>query len=211
MITGILDMKRVGLLLMFGTLSLVVMPSVGGEALTNQPPSTTSGLRLEWGPPHHGLRLSVQPEKQQFLLGRPIKVLVVVTNLTNNPLNLPRFSPYSDTKFAVADVQGRRAAFTRRGKDLDGAPGAVSGVAPYLVPARGTIEDVFAIDDRFELSMTGTYFVTAKRLVGEGGRISPELVSNKAKFEIISRERNPSTPQQTNGISVIRGSKPSAE
>ena len=176
-------------------LIFVCAQSVAGTIATNSDQvAQKNPVTMEWGPLCRGLRLFARPIMNVFSLGDSIRLAVIVTNVTAEPIALTVIFPGSDdrydVKFVVTDARGQRVSFTRLGSILDGGPRAVSGVEGRQVPPKGTIEDVLRIDQRFELGTTGTYFVTVRRLVqGDNNKLSPDLTSNTAKFEIVPAVR----------------------
>jgi hypothetical protein len=147
------------------------------QILTNLPPTTANT--------DQGLRLSVQSEKERYEIGEEISVTLVVSNTTDRSIILPDRDHNFDNKFSVTNGKGNQVAFTKRGQILDGEPAAWqfynSKVAPH-----GIEKYSIRIDDRFELNSTGTYFVTARRLLGtDASHLYPGLISNTAKFVIV--------------------------
>jgi hypothetical protein len=164
----------------------------GGQA------AQKNSAAMEWGPLCRGLQLSAMPIANVFSSGDPIKVVVIVTNVTAEPIALPVIFPGSDhrydVKFVVTDARGQRVPFTQLGSILDGEPKAVSGVEGRFVPPKGVIEDVIRLDNRFELGTTGVFSVTVRRLIPDANsKPVPELISNPAKFEIVPALKNTSS------------------
>jgi hypothetical protein len=149
------------------------------------------------GPVYRGLQLSVNPLRKVFPLGDPIRVAVVTTNLTTDPIGLTVIfldpDQRYDMKFVVTDAHGQRVPFTQLGSILDGMPSAVSGNAGgRFISPKGTIEDVIRLNDRFDLGTTGVFYVTVRRLVpGDNNKLVPDLISNTAKFEIVPAGKDP--------------------
>jgi hypothetical protein len=144
--------------------SIADPPATNGDRMVE-----TSPASMIWGPVSHGLQLSAFPVMKTFSLGDPIRLAVVTTNVTTEPISLTVIFPGSDhrydLKFVVTDDHGRRVPFTQLGGVLDGEPSAVSGVAGIIVSPRGAVKDTVGLDERFELGTTGVFFVTVRRLI----------------------------------------------
>lgn len=181
-------MKNRYCIVIIPALSLLGGVLLFGQTNMGQRPETVNDSRQHWGPENRGFRLSIRPEKKQVRLGEPISVSVFVSNVTDKALSLPSFDPNFENKVVVTDAQGKKFTFTNRGRMFDGEPGALE-LTKRTVPARSTIEDILRIDDRFELGATGACFVTVHRIVITNGHwFAADLISNTAKFEIVTGE-----------------------
>jgi hypothetical protein len=142
-----------------------------------------------WGAVSEGFQLSLRLEKNSFTNGEPIKVLVILRNVSDKSLEF-LISTYGDPQIAFTLMKGQDVL-----KRLDDATGTnfLDSVRKIRTESLITSECLpgtqrkftFDLNPIYDLSAPGNYEIQANKTIAKlKERARAELISGKAEFQI---------------------------
>lgn len=126
-----------------------------------------------------GFQLSARLEKQEVKFGEPVLLHLTLKNMTQDYLPLAHTIPHGEYKLDITIQEGKNPPLTKFGQSLQQKEAAGnSGSGLVLAPGQEQ-QEVVRVDQMYDLSVPGAYFITASRTIGKPDHKSwGEVVSN---------------------------------
>ncbi len=174
--------------------ALVLLTGLVGCSSANHRLAEPEG---NWGPPVHGLRLSVHFDKDSYAVGEEIAATVLFWNVNNIEVFAPTQIPRHDTEIIATDERGKRLE-PRRPPGWDKMSdfekrvvGAVKQSRFKTLPRGAKEKYQVRLTDVFDFATPGTYQIVVRCHAASNGKRIIDARSGNARITITATSQEP--------------------
>jgi hypothetical protein len=178
-----------------GILIILVFPAIAPtagdkKAADTEAPAVENEKDVQWGEEVEGFRLSIAVDEDEFTPDQPIFLRVTLKNVGSDKIQVEKVGSIRSYKMAVLLPRTeKQAPLTLRGKRLLESP--LAKATSFGLAADEEATDTIHLNRVFDMTLSGTYKVTVKRMVPKRDGSDEYTYVTSNAIEITIKERPP--------------------
>jgi hypothetical protein len=158
--------------------------------------ATTKDSPNQWGAPVQGYRLRLVTDSDQYRVGEPINLHVILQNITQRELPVGHFAVFL-SELNVYLPTGGHAPLTLWGRGLADSLTVYLGANPmmHLAPGESKTVDFAVVTRAFDMTLEGQYTIVVDRKLQSqfDPDASIDVFSNSIVIKLVAPESKPTT------------------